>query len=152
MMQISASIRPQMTQINADKSMEEYPHKELSHDIIGAAMKVLNSLKPGLDEKIYENALVIELQKRGHRLDQQKQFCVLYEGHEVGTLIPDLIVDEAVIVDPKVVTAFNEAHIAQMIGYLAITGLHLALLLNFKEAKLQWKRVVRTGALDSTGG
>jgi GxxExxY protein len=141
-----------MTQINADKSLEEYPHKGLSHDIIGAAMKVLNSLKPGLDEKIYENALVIELQKRGHRLDQQKQFCVFYEGHEVGTLIPDLVVDEAVIVDPKIVTAFNEAHIAQMIGYLAITGLHLALLLNFKEAKLQWKRVVRTGALDSMGG
>lgn len=52
--------------------MEEYPHKELSHGIIGAAMKVLNSLKPGLDEKIYENALVVELKKRGHRIDQQK--------------------------------------------------------------------------------
>jgi GxxExxY protein len=131
--------------------MEEYPHKELSHDIIGAAMKVLNSLKPGLDEKIYENALVIELRKRSHRVEQQKQFRVFYEGQEVGNLVPDLIVDEAVIVDPKVVTAFNETHIAQMIGYLAITGLHLALLLNFKQAKLEWKRVVRTGALDDTG-
>jgi GxxExxY protein len=131
--------------------MEEYPHKELSHDIIGAAMKVLNSLKPGLDEKIYENALVIELRKHGRRVEQQKQFRVFYEGQEVGKLVPDLIVDEAVIVDPKVVTAFNETHIAQMIGYLAITGLHLALLLNFKEAKLQWKRVVRTGALDGSG-
>jgi len=131
--------------------MEDYPHKELSHDIIGAAMKVLNSLKPGLDEKIYENALVIELRQRGHRVEQQKQFRVFYEGQEVGKLVPDLIVDEAVIVDPKVVTAFTETHIAQMIGYLAISGLHLALLLNFKEAKLQWKRVVRTGALDDTG-
>jgi GxxExxY protein len=131
--------------------MEEYPHKELSHDIIGAAMKVLNSLKPGLDERIYENALVIELRKRSHRVEQQKQFRVSYEGQEVGKLVPDLIVDEAVIVDPKVVTAFNETHISQMIGYLAITGLHLAMLLNFKEAKLQWKRVVRTGALDDTG-
>lgn len=129
--------------------MEEYPHKELTHDIIGAAMKVLNSLKPGLDEKIYENALVVELKKRGHRIDQQKQFKVSYEGHEVGTLIPDLIVDELVIVDPKVVATFNETHIAQMIGYLAITGLQFALLLNFKEAKLQWKRVIRTGAMDS---
>jgi GxxExxY protein len=128
--------------------MEEYPHKELSHDIIGAAMKVLNTLKPGLDEKIYENALVIELRKRGHKLDQQKQHPVFYEGQEVGKLIPDLIIDDAVIADPKVVTAFNESHIAQMIGYLAITGLQLALLLNFKEAKLQWKRVVRTGALE----
>jgi GxxExxY protein len=116
--------------------MEEYPHKELSRDIIGAAMKILNSLKPGLDEKIYENALVIELRKSGHRVDQQKQFRVLYENQEVGLLVPDLIVNDTVIVDPKVVTAFNETHIAQMIGYLAITGLQLALLLNFKEAKL----------------
>ena len=52
--------------------MEEYSHKELSHDIIGAAMKVLNTLKPGLDEKLYENALVIELRRRGHKVDQQK--------------------------------------------------------------------------------
>ncbi len=128
--------------------MEEYAHRELSHDIIGAAMKVLNTLKPGLDEKIYENALVIELRKRGHNVNQQKQHPVFYEGHEVGKLIPDLIIDDAVIADPKVVAAFNETHIAQMIGYLAITGLQLALLLNFKESNLQWKRVVRTGAME----
>jgi len=130
--------------------MEEYAHKQLSHDIIGAAMKVLNTLKPGLDEKLYERALVIELRKRGHKVDQQKPFPVFYDGQEIGTLVPDLIVDDAVIVDPKVVTAFNETHVAQMIGYLAITGLKLALLLSFKEAKLQWKRVVRTGALEQT--
>ena len=123
--------------------MEEYAHKELSHDIIGAAMMVLNELKPGLDEKLYENALVIELRKQGHKVDQQKQFPVFYDGQEIGKLVPDLIVDDAVIVDPKVVTAFNETHIAQMIGYLAITGLRLALLLNFKNAKLEVKRVVR---------
>ena len=58
-------------------------------------------------------------------------------------LVPDLIVDDLVIVDPKVVVAFNEAHIAQMIGYLTITGLELALLLNFRSARLEWKRVVR---------
>ena len=123
--------------------MEEFPHQELSHTIIGAAMKVLNELKPGLDEKLYENALVIELRKQGHKVDQQKQFPVFYDGQEIGKLVPDLIVDDAVIVDPKVVTAFNETHIAQMIGYLAITGLRLALLLNFKNAKLEVKRVVR---------
>ncbi len=60
----------------------------------------------------------------------------------MGELIPDLIVDEKVIADPKVVTAFNDAHHAQMIGYLQITGLKLALLLNFKSAKLDWKRIV----------
>jgi GxxExxY protein len=52
--------------------MEEYPHKELSHDIIGAAMKVLNTLKPGLDEKLYERALVAELRKRGHRVERTR--------------------------------------------------------------------------------
>ena len=60
----------------------------------------------------------------------------------IGTLVPDLIVDELVIADPKVVTAFNDNHIAQMIGYLNITQLKLALLLNFKNAKLEWKRIV----------
>lgn len=61
----------------------------------------------------------------------------------IGTLIPDLIVDHAIIVDPKVVTAFTDTHIAQMLGYLNITSLELALLLNFKNARLDWKRVIR---------
>jgi len=123
--------------------MPELIHKELSESIIGAAMKVLNTLRPGLDEKLYENALVIELRKRGHRVEQQRQFPVHYDGHLIGTLIPDLIVDDLVIVDPKVATAFNDTHLAQMLGYLNITQLNLALLINFKFAKLDWKRVVR---------
>ena len=123
--------------------MGELIHEELSEEIIGAGMVVLNVLKPGLDEKLYENALVIELKKRGHRIDQQRSFPVEYCGHAIGTLIPDLIVDDRVIVDPKVVTTFNENHVAQMTGYLAITHLRLALLLNFKYASLKWKRIVR---------
>ncbi len=118
-------------------------HETITKDAIGAAMAVLNTLKPGLDEKLYERALVIELTKRGHSAEQQKPYVVRYEGVEIGTLIPDLVVDGAVIVDPKVVTEFNEAHVAQMIGYLNITGLQVALLLNFKYADLRWKRIVR---------
>jgi len=97
-------------------------HRELSESILGAAMKVLNTLKPGLSEKAYENALAIELRKRGHRVEQQRQFDVMYEGERVDTLVPDLIVDDAVIVDPKVVSDFTDTHLAQMIGYLAIRG------------------------------
>jgi len=123
--------------------MPELIHEKLSESIIGAAMTVLNTLKPGLDEKLYERALVIELTKRGHKVDQQRQFPVHYDGQLIGTLVPDLIVDDAVITDPKVAVAFNDSHIAQMIGYLNITELKLALLLNFKESKLSWKRVVR---------
>lgn len=117
-------------------------HEELSKSIIGAAMAVLNQLKPGLDEKLYERAMVIELHKRGHQVEQQNEYPVHYEGQLIGTLIPDLIVDGCVIADPKVVTAFNESHVAQMLGYLNITGLKLAILLNFKKSKLEWKRVV----------
>ena len=123
--------------------MEPLIHEELSGSIIGAAMTVLNELKPGLDEKLYENALVIELRERGHVVTQQRSFEVEYKGRPIGRLVPDLIVDDLVIVDPKVATAFTDTHLAQMTGYLAITGLRLALLLNFKYAKLEWKRVVR---------
>ena len=58
-------------------------------------------------------------------------------------MVPDVIVDDQVVVDAKVVSDFNETHMAQMVGYLAITGLRLAILLSCKDAKLNWKRVVR---------
>ena len=117
-------------------------HEEITKDVIGSAMMVLNDLRPGLDEKIYENALVLELVARGHTVEQQRAFPVRYRGHLVGKLIPDLIIDNKILADPKVVTAFNETHTAQMLGYLNITGLEVALLLNFTESKLDWKRVV----------
>lgn len=126
-------------------------YEEITKDIIGAAMVVLNELKPGLDEKLYENALVIELRERGHAVDQQRDYPVQYRGHFIGKLIPDLIVDGKVIADPKVVTAFNDTHHAQMLGYLNITGLQVALLLNFKESKLDWKRVVNERRHKGTG-
>jgi GxxExxY protein len=118
-------------------------HEKLTEDIIGAAMMVLNKLRPGLDEKLYERALVLELVKRGHKVEQQRAYPVYYNGVEIGTLIPDLIVDDAVIADPKVATDFTETHVAQMLGYLNITGLQVALLLNFKHSDLRWKRIVR---------
>jgi GxxExxY protein len=121
----------------------QFIHQELSRDIISAAMKVLNTLRPGLDEKLYENALLIELTTRGHRVDQQKSFPVHYAGRFSGRLIPDLIVNEPVIVDAKVADAIAQEHIAQMLGYFEITEFELALLLNFKRNKLEFKRVIR---------
>jgi len=100
--------------------MKEIIHEELSGKIIGAAMDVLNDLKPGLDEKLYERALVIELRRRGHTVDAQRSYPVFYNSELFGHLLPNLPVDDTVVVDPKVVSAFNQAHTAQMIGYLAI--------------------------------
>ncbi|MDE0835941.1 MAG: GxxExxY protein [Akkermansiaceae bacterium] len=109
--------------------------------IIGSAMKVLNTLRPGLDEKLYERALVIELRNQGVLCEQQKPHEVFYEGELIGNLIPDLIVDGRLIVDTKVVSAFNDSHTAQMLGYLNVTGLKTVLLLNFKYMRLGIKRV-----------
>ncbi len=117
-------------------------HEKLTRTIIGAAMKVHSRLRPGLDESFYEKALLIELVRIGLKVDNQREFPVHYEGHFLGKLIPDLIIEDSVIADPKVATTFNDTHVAQMIGYLNVTGLEVALLLNFKHASLQWKRVV----------
>ena len=82
-------------------------YEELSGEIIGAAMEVLNQLKPGLDEKLYERAMIIELKYRGHVVAVQSSFPVSYREELIGNLIPDLIVDDAVIVDPKAVSCFT---------------------------------------------
>jgi GxxExxY protein len=123
---------------------EKMIHEELSGKIIGAALEVINELRPGLDEKLYERAMIMELTQRGHIVSVQSSFPVFYRGELIGNLIPDLIVDNAVIVDPKVVSCFTDTHVAQMIGYLNITRLDLALLMNFKNARLEWKRVLRS--------
>ena len=78
-------------------------HEELSGKIIGVAMAILNELKPELDEKLYERALIIELKHRGHAVSVQRSFQVWYRGELLGNLVPDLIVDNVIIVDPKVV-------------------------------------------------
>ncbi len=118
-------------------------HEELSREVIGAEMAIMNELRPGLDEKLYERALKIEIEARGLGGGQQKSYPVVYRCHSIGTLIPDLIVEETLIVDTKVVSTFNDTHVSQMLGYLAITELDLALLINFKHAKIDWKRIVR---------
>ena len=128
-------------EMNPESSVVHPNNSDLTEIVIGAAMKVLNTLRPGLDEKIYERALMIEFQKQGIRCEQQKQHDVFYDEQLIGTLVPDLIVEGWLIVDPKVVTGFNDSHIAQMLGYLNITGLKTALLLNFKYAQLGIKRV-----------
>jgi GxxExxY protein len=119
-----ASTPQSLSYYTADKNQKL--HEEIIKDIIGAAMAVLNELKPGLDEKLYDDALVIELKKHRHTDKQQRPFPVHYKGEPIGTLILDLTINNKVITDPKVISAFNDTHIAQMLGYLNITGLSVA--------------------------
>ena len=119
----------------------QYPHGELTERIIGAAMTVHRALGPGLDEKIYENALCLEFAANALDFTQQQPFSVFYREHFVGKLITDLIVEQKVIVETKVVDQIGDAHIAQILSYLSITGLKIGLILSFKTPSLTIKRV-----------
>lgn len=129
------------TQMDSDL-VDEDRLKSVTESVIGAAMAVMNELGPGLSEKCYENALVLELMERGHSIEQQRSFPVHFRGKIVGRLVPDLLVDGCLVVDTKVVDGFADEHTAQMLTYLAVTQFSLALLVNFRRARLQWKRVI----------
>jgi GxxExxY protein len=116
--------------------------KQETHAIIGCAFEVLNELGHGLNEKCYENALVVEFRLRGISFNQQRQFEVLYKKERVGLFIPDLIAFDQVIVDAKVIDRITDVERGQMLNYLRITKLRVGLILNFKHAKLEWERIV----------
>jgi hypothetical protein len=118
-------------------------HEELTGKIIASAIAVHEALRPGLDEKIYDRALRIELEEMGIRCSQQPRYDVCYKGQHLGQLIPDLVVEDMVIVDAKCVTMFTDVHSSQILGYLNITGLDVGLLLNFKSWPLGKRRVIR---------
>ena len=81
----------------------EIHERDLVFQIVGAAMEVMNALGHGLHEKPYENALVVELGLRGMKVAQQARYPVLYKGTQIAEFVPDLLVDNRVIVDAKTV-------------------------------------------------
>ncbi len=128
--------------MNADAHRYDGPHAQLTFAIIGCAMEVLNELGSGLNEKPYENALVVEFGLRGLPCAQQRRFSVTYKGVNVGDYIPDLIVDDAVVVDTKVIDRITDIERGQMLNYLRITGLKIGLIINCRRPKLEWERVI----------
>ena len=113
-----------------------------TREIIGCAMEVLNGMGHGFIEKPYENAMVVEFGRRQIPVRQQSRYDIIYKGVNVGTYVPDLIVFETVVVDAKVIDRITDHEIGQMLNYLKLTGLKVGLIINFKRAKLEWKRVV----------
>jgi GxxExxY protein len=112
--------------------------------IIGCAFKVSNQLGPGFLEKVYENALVLELRKSGLDFEQQVPLKVKYEGIVVGDYNADLLIEKSILVELKAVTTLDKSHYAQCLNYLKATGLTLCLLLNFGTQKVQIKRIINT--------
>ncbi len=105
--------------------------KELTEQIIACAFKVHQDLGAGFLEKVYENAMLIEFQKRGLRARQQAPVAVFYGGQHVGEYFADLLVEEKVICELKAAQALTLEHETQLVNYLTATGLNTGLLLNF---------------------
>jgi len=116
--------------------------KAETEKIIGFAFEVLNEIGHGLNEKIYENSLVVLFKQNAIAFDQQTRFPVIFRSIQVGEFIPDLIGFSSVIVDTKVIDRIADHERGQMLNYLRITRLKVGLILNFKHAGLDWERVV----------
>jgi GxxExxY protein len=114
----------------------------LTQMIIGCAYKVHNALGPGFLEKVYENALRIELEKLGLQVRQQEPISVSYDGQIVGEYYADLWVDERVVIELKAAQTLIKQHEVQLVNYLAATGIDCGLLLNFGPS-VQVKRKFR---------
>jgi len=115
---------------------------QITEKIIGCAYAVSNELGVGFLEKVYENALLIEMEKNGLHVEQQKHVSVTYGGQVVGDYIADLIVEGSVIIELKSVKSIERIHQAQLLNYLKATGIHAGLLLNFGTVRLGIKRML----------
>jgi hypothetical protein len=116
--------------------------KKETEAILGCAFDVLNEVGHGLHEKIYENSLTVAFLLQDIPFDQQRRFPVLFKERQVGEFIPDLLVFDSVVVDPKVIDQITEHERGQMLNYLRITKKRVGLILTFNYARLQWERLV----------
>ncbi len=114
---------------------------ERTHRVVGCAMHVLNALGHGLREKTYERALCVELRLRGMLCQQQRVYPVHYRGVHIDDYVPDLQVDDRLIVEVKTTERICTDHIGQVLNYLRITRLEAGLILNFKHPRLTWKKI-----------
>ena len=111
--------------------MDNYKHSELTEKIIKAFYKVYNTLGYGFLEKVYENALFIELELIGLNIKKQEPIKVYYEEREVGVYFADITVENTIIIELKATEYLCEEHESQVINYLKATEIEVGLLLNF---------------------
>ena len=123
----------------------QFPHGELTDRILGAAIQVHRLLGPGFLEKMYENAVCLELAKRRIGFERQVPVHVTYDGEEIGLHRIDLIIERKVVVEIKAIKEVEDVHLATVLSYLKATGLTAGLILNYRAARLAIRRVVSTG-------
>jgi GxxExxY protein len=117
-------------------------HTTITAQVLAAAFEVSNTLGAGFLEKVYERALLRELTLRGLIATAQTHLSVTYKGESVGDYYPDILVEDAIIVELKCVDCLAPEHMAQCLNYLRASQKRVCLLLNFQNPRLQYKRLV----------
>ena len=111
--------------------MEDYIHKYITEIITGTAYKIHNELGYGFLEKVYKNALIIELKSLSYNVESEVPIKVKYHNKIVGDYITDILVENKVIIEIKAVTKIIPIHEVQLLNYLKATGIKVGLLINF---------------------
>lgn len=119
-------------------------YEELTDRVLKAAYTVHRELGCGFLEKVYQEALAIQLEEMGIRFEREQHLPISYHGHQLACdYIADFIIDDTVILELKALSALESVHEAQILNYLKATGIKVGLLLNFGTPRLQIKRIVR---------
>ena len=121
-----------------------YLYQDLTEKIIGAAMEVHNTLHNGFLESVYEEAMAIESELQNISFERQKPIDVLYKGKLAKQFFCDFVIENKVLVELKSIKKLTETENAQVLNYLKATNLSLALLLNFGNSSLEFKRLIDT--------
>ena len=124
-------------------------HEDLTHKIIGCAMKVHSTLGNGFQEVIYQRALAIEMQKQGLGFQREMEMTIFYEGSDIGTRRVDFFVEKNIMVELKALIKLEEVHLAQAMNYCQAYNLPIGLLINFGAKSLEFKRVYNVNHPDN---
>ncbi len=123
---------------------DKMKHEEITKAVIGCAFEVINELGAGFLESVYERAMLLALRQKGLLAIAQHPIKVMFRGECVGDFYADIFVEDKVIVELKAVKAIAPEHQAQVINYLNATGIEVGLLINFGNARLEYKRFTRS--------
>lgn len=118
-------------------------HEALTGTVIGCAMRVHGTLGAGFLESVYQKALTVELGLRALAVERERRVRVRYRDQDIGDFVVDLLVEGRLLIETKAARSLAPRDVAQVVNYLAATGIEVGLLLNFGSERLQFRRVTR---------